>query len=258
MWYFWPIYLLFRSLADRYAMTPLFLLFSLTSRVIVHQMVQKKKKKRKDSRGASFTFEAVTAISTIRSRLFFPPIVLARGSVHIEKQFSQLQGHIRRQVRDILVKSSQRNVEGKVISPKRRTCSFERNGGWCGPTHVKSPCSVIPWPQGCATPHACSLNTRVVADHVKTGSAVARYFCRFVKPARWELCRPTVAFLSFIVVIMSDDGTRIMVCECEALGYGFSVWKRQWKRRFFIYRWQIVDTHTHIHIQSIANRLETF
>lgn len=253
MWYFWPIYLLFRSLADRYAMTPLFLLFSLTSRVIVHQMVQ-----RKDSRGASFTFEAVTAISTIRSRLFFPPIVLARGSVHIEKQFSQLQGHIRRQVRDILVKSSQRNVEGKVISPKRRTCSFERNGGWCGPTHVKSPCSVIPWPQGCATPHACSLNTRVVADHVKTGSAVARYFCRFVKPARWELCRPTVAFLSFIVVIMSDDGTRIMVCECEALGYGFSVWKRQWKRRFFIYRWQIVDTHTHTHIQSIANRLETF
>lgn len=142
------------------------------------------KKKKKDSRGASFTFEAATAISTIRSRLFFPPIVLARGSVHIEKQFCQLQGHIHRQVRDILVKSSRRNVEGKVISPKRRTCSFERNGGWCGPTHVKSPCSVIPWPQGCATPHACSLNTRVVADHVKTGSTVARYFCRFVKPAR--------------------------------------------------------------------------
>lgn len=82
--------------------------------------------KKEDSRGASFTFEAATAISIIRSRLFFPPIVLARD---IEKQFSQFHGHIHRQVRDILVKSSQRNVEGKVISPKRRTCSFERNGG---------------------------------------------------------------------------------------------------------------------------------
>lgn len=64
------------------------------------------KKKKKDSRGASFAFEAATAISTTRSRLFFPSIVLARGSVHIEKQFSQFEGHIHRQVRDILVKSS--------------------------------------------------------------------------------------------------------------------------------------------------------
>lgn len=68
-WHFWPVYLPFRSLAGRYAMTPLFLLFSLTSRVTAHQMVQKKKKE-KDSRGASFTFEAATAISTIRPHTF--------------------------------------------------------------------------------------------------------------------------------------------------------------------------------------------